>query len=209
MKCQEFDAGFKTRSGWLCLDFANTVDWHASQNPEETLKSYADLIKWAEGEGVIDARLAESLSRLAAHQPQAAEQSLQRARELRETIYRVLTNRSLGKPADPGDLAALNKSVSGLPPHLKLAAGGDCFGWKWNPAGQRLDSLTEPVVWSAAQLLTSEALERVGRCADERGCGWLFWDNSRNQSRRWCDMRDCGNRAKARRHYRKARGTSA
>ena len=38
------------------------------------------------------------------------------------------------------------------------------------------------------------------QCADDRGCGWLFLDTSRNQSRRWCSMKSCGNRAKVRRH---------
>ena len=104
------------------------------------------------------------------------------------------------------DLAALNRGLAGLPPHLKLAAGEDCFEWEWQADTHRLDSLVEPMVWSTAQLLSSEALERVGQCADERGCGWLFWDNSRNKSRRWCDMRDCGNRAKVRRHRQKHRG---
>jgi predicted RNA-binding Zn ribbon-like protein len=61
-----------------------------------------------------------------------------------------------------------------------------------------------PVVRDAADLLTSKELNRVGRCADER-CGWLFVDTSRNRSRRWCSMESCGNRAKARRHYRKSR----
>jgi predicted RNA-binding Zn ribbon-like protein len=63
-----------------------------------------------------------------------------------------------------------------------------------------------PVARSAADLLTSaEELARVGQCADDRGCGWLFFDTSRNHSRRWCAMKDCGNRAKARRHYRRQR----
>ena len=62
-----------------------------------------------------------------------------------------------------------------------------------------------PVVWSAANLLTSRILERVGQCADDRGCGWLFMDLSRNRSRRWCDMKDCGNRDKVRRYYARKR----
>ena len=60
-----------------------------------------------------------------------------------------------------------------------------------------------PVVQSAVDLMTSPELDRVGQCADDRGCGWLFVDTTKNRSRRWCDMRDCGNRAKARRHYAK------
>ncbi len=56
------------------------------------------------------------------------------------------------------------------------------------------------MLWSAADLLTTAELALVGECAGE-GCSWLFLDTSRNRSRLWCSMEDCGNRAKARRHY--------
>ncbi len=36
-------------------------------------------------------------------------------------------------------------------------------------------------------------------------CDWLFVDNSKNGSRLWCDMKVCGNRAKARAHYERKR----
>jgi len=62
-----------------------------------------------------------------------------------------------------------------------------------------------PILRSGADLLASEDRERVGQCADDRGCGWLFFDASRNRSRRWCNMEDCGNRAKAKRHYARER----
>ncbi len=42
--------------------------------------------------------------------------------------------------------------------------------------------------------------DRVRRCGGAN-CDWLFMHNSRNHSRRWCDMGSCGNRAKARRYY--------
>jgi predicted RNA-binding Zn ribbon-like protein len=59
-----------------------------------------------------------------------------------------------------------------------------------------------PVAYSAADLLaTPDQLARVGQCQDDRGCGWLFLDLTKNHSRRWCAMDDCGNRAKAKRHY--------
>ena len=67
-----------------------------------------------------------------------------------------------------------------------------------------LDRPLWPVLRSAAALLTSDDIARIRECAAER-CAWLFIDHSRNRSRRWCDMRDCGNRAKARRHYARAK----
>jgi predicted RNA-binding Zn ribbon-like protein len=66
----------------------------------------------------------------------------------------------------------------------------------------KLDWILCPVIRSAAELLVSEKFRRVKKCADPI-CGWLFLDISRNRSRRWCDMRDCGNRAKASRYYKK------
>jgi len=49
-------------------------------------------------------------------------------------------------------------------------------------------------------LLTSDRLSAVRECAAD-DCAWLFLDESRNRSRRWCDMKVCGNRQKARLHY--------
>ena len=51
---------------------------------------------------------------------------------------------------------------------------------------------------SASDLLTSDAVDRVREC-DNPECRWLFLDTSKNHTRRWCDMKLCGNRMKARR----------
>ena len=81
-----------------------------------------------------------------------------------------------------------------------LSARDGGFAWAAGAPGTPLRRPLWPVLWSAADLLTSDRLARVRSCGDPR-CGWLFLDTSRNRSRRWCDMADCGNRAKARRHY--------
>jgi predicted RNA-binding Zn ribbon-like protein len=75
-------------------------------------------------------------------------------------------------------------------------AGG--FEWKWAGDEDALDRMVWPVARSAADVLVSDEGSRVRRCAGE-SCHWFFLDSGRNRSRRWCDMRDCGNRAKARR----------
>ena len=59
-----------------------------------------------------------------------------------------------------------------------------------------------------AELLTSGRLDRIRECPGLDGCGWLFYDTSRNGSRRWCSMEGCGNRAKGRRHYWSTRGSA-
>ena len=77
-------------------------------------------------------------------------------------------------------------------------------GYTWDTTGNksRLDWILNPVSRSAAELLVSNELHNIKSCADP-ACGWLFLDVSRNKRRRWCDMQDCGNRAKASRFYRK------
>jgi predicted RNA-binding Zn ribbon-like protein len=85
----------------------------------------------------------------------------------------------------------------------RLVHGDTGFVWDWAGREDDLDQMLWWVVQSATEVMTSDELLRVGQCADDRGCGWLFYDTSKNRTRRWCDMRGCGNRAKARRHYAK------
>ena len=84
--------------------------------------------------------------------------------------------------------------------HSRIIETPAGFVWDWDGSADALDKMLWPVVLSAADLLTSKELERVGECADHRRCGWLFFDVSRNHSRRWVSMEICGNRAKVRRH---------
>jgi predicted RNA-binding Zn ribbon-like protein len=69
----------------------------------------------------------------------------------------------------------------------------------WSFAKPTSSALLRPIVLSAAELMTGVRASKVRQCQD--GCGWLFVDESRLQNRRWCSLGDCGNRAKAHRHY--------
>jgi predicted RNA-binding Zn ribbon-like protein len=64
------------------------------------------------------------------------------------------------------------------------------------------------VARDATDLLTTGRLERIRECPGADGCGWLFYDTSRNGKRRWCSMEACGNRSKGRRHYQRSIATS-
>ena len=61
-----------------------------------------------------------------------------------------------------------------------------------------LDAVVAGVVGASIDLLTSDVVQRIGRCADET-CGWIFFDTTRSGTRRWCEMKVCGNRNKVRR----------
>ena len=202
---EKYEGSLNLKAGRLCLDFANTADWHASDQPEDLLNSYTDLVSWAERVGILAEDEAQQLLREAAHRPNDAVTVLEQAISFREAIYRIFSAIAGGRSAEATDLAILNDALSMTSGRLQIVSTTDGFAWEWTADEDVFDRMLWPVAHSAADLLTSEELRRVGECADDRGCGWLFLDMSRNRSRRWCDMRDCGNRAKARRHYERKR----
>ena len=194
----------KLLGGRLSLDFVNTADWHASDRPVEFLTSYSDLVAWSQHVGILTDHQAQRLLKKAARRPGDASTVLERAIALREAIYRIFSAISRGRPPQAADLATFNVELSEALAQSRIVSTTEGFTWDWADAEEALDWMLWPVAHDAAGLLTSEELDRVGQCADDR-CGWLFLDTSRNRSRRWCSMEDCGNRAKARRHYKRKR----
>jgi predicted RNA-binding Zn ribbon-like protein len=195
----------KLGSGWLCLDFANTAEWHLSDHPAERLTSYAELIAWARSIGLLPDRTAQQLLRAADQRPAEAARVLERAVALREAIYHIFVAVAAGKSPSADDQATLNTELSRSMAKSRLVWNRANFDWDRQGEDGDLDQVLWWVLRSAIDLLTSEDVQRVGVCADDRGCGWLFYDTSRNRTRQWCSMRGCGNRAKARRHYEKAK----
>ena len=184
----------------LCLDFANTVDWHSSDRPQETLHTYEDLLAWAAAQAVISQNLVDALARRARREPQAAVAVYRRATALREAVYQIFLARIGGKPPARADVSVFNEELQRALAQYRVEFGVDGAAWRLAGEGAEFDLPVWPIVQSAAELLLSEVFrDRVGQCADPAGCGWLFLDLSKNRSRRWCSIRDCGNRAKQRR----------
>lgn len=197
---------FNFGSGVLCLDFANTLDWHASDSPVEHLHDASNLVSWGQAAGVFSASTADKLRTGTGQEERGAVAAYDRAIALREAVYRIFAGQAASAEADPDDLELLNQALSDAMVHLRLVPAGDKFDYAWDGASQDLDQVYRAVAHSAAELLTSDRLDRVSQCADDRGCGYLFLDTSRNRSRRWCSMESCGNRAKAKRHYQRSAG---
>jgi predicted RNA-binding Zn ribbon-like protein len=199
---------FELRGGVVCLDFVNTVGWRFTDLPSEYLRSYEDLLDWSRQAGLLAPEETEGLSRQATLDPEGSQETLSRALDLREAIHRVISRAIAGEAQDESDLWALNRELSIALSHLRVMPANGAYGWGWDRSeddgGALLDSPLWPVAQSAAELLTSPKLGRVKLCAGE-GCGWVFLDESRNGSRRWCDSRDCGNRERVRRHLARKR----
>ncbi|MEI6170867.1 MAG: ABATE domain-containing protein [bacterium] len=198
----------KRVGGVICLDFANTVNHRRAEEYEEVLRDYEDLVVWSGHAGILTKRQTEALLRGASWKPAEAKRAYTRAIELREALYRTFSAWSRGCPVDPIDLDRLNAVLSTALGHLRLESRNGGFAWAWHGVDEELNLPAWIVARSAAELLSSDRLPSVHECAGDN-CGWVFLDVSRNHSRRWCDMADCGNRAKARRHYARKRGPTA
>jgi predicted RNA-binding Zn ribbon-like protein len=197
------DAGsIKLSGGALCLDFVNTVHCYGCIDRGEYLNTYHDLVAWSRRVSTITDDEAKTLSRRAAGHPAEAKNAHKRAIELREAIYRIFTISLEGQPPAQEDLVVFNDYLGETMRRSQIVKTQDGFYWDMTANKTKLDWILNPVIRSAADLLISQELKRIKKCADPI-CGWLFLDISRNRSRRWCDMRDCGNRAKASRFYKK------
>lgn len=201
---------FDLSGGELCLDFANTLGGKRVSEPRERLNSYADLVSWARQSGIVGETAASGLLEGAARHPKKAAATLARARKMREAIYRIWVAYIRQQRPAGEDMALLNSVLAEALAHQRLVHGGQGYALGWADA-DALESILWPVAKSAAELLTSEQAKRVRQCEEFEAteCGWLFLDETRNRSRRWCSMSSCGNRAKARRHYHRTRKSAA
>ena len=197
------DAGsIKLSGGALCLDFVNTVHCYGCIDLGEYLNTYNDLVAWSRHVGVINDKDAKVLSLKAARHPAEAKSAHKRAIDLREAVYRIFSISLTGRSPDQEDLALFNEHLGETMLRSQIVKTQDGFYWDMAGNKEKLDWILNPIIRSAAELLVSDEFRQVKKCADPV-CGWLFLDTSRNRSRRWCDMADCGNRAKASRFYKK------
>ena len=197
------DAGnLKLLGGRLCLDFVNTLDWRGTDTPQEFLNTFHDLVSWSRHVGICSQQETGNLYQMADRSNAEAKSVLNRAIKLRETIYRLFVASIASRNPVKEDLTAFNINLCQTMKESQITATKE--GYAWDIAGNKmsLDWILNPIIHSAAEILVSDELKKIKTCADS-ACGWLFIDVSRNQSRRWCDMKDCGNRAKATRFYQK------
>jgi len=194
---------FRCPGGALCLDFCNSGQGLKGSR-EEWIPTFADLIEWLEAAGALSKSQAGKLLAAGAGSPQAAQQLFARAIEFREALARVLLARTESRAAASEDLRVIDAQYARTAPFARLASTPEGFAWSLDAAGSALDAALRPIVESAVGLLTSSKLARVRRCGNST-CYWLFLDETKNCSRRWCEMASCGNLMKVRRHRAKHR----
>jgi predicted RNA-binding Zn ribbon-like protein len=194
------EAEFEFTGGALCLDFANTVNHRGQpQREEDSLGSYRDLLRWSQEAGTLGKVEAQRLERRAQRKPAMARNVLSRARTLREAIYQLFARPARTTPET--ELGAINREISQLASKVGLGSGAGRYAWLWQGAADDLARVLWPILRNVVELMTMPG-RHVSVC-EAKNCNWLFLDTSKNHSRRWCDMKVCGNRVKARRYYRR------
>jgi predicted RNA-binding Zn ribbon-like protein len=187
----------------LWLDFINTEPPAARA---DALASFDAYVAWLERVSILDEERGDSLRRRAQLQPAGATAALLEARRMRAGLRTLADRGPDGDRLRTVALGELNRVLgrsAGMRRIERLTDGR--FIRTFVPTGDAFAGLLLPLVESATESLVRGELGRVRRCANA-GCAHVFYDSTRNASRRWCDMGTCGNRVKAAR-FRKKRAT--
>lgn len=186
--------------GRLCLDFVNTVGGRSNDSSPlgDKLEEYSDLVAWSRHSGVVTAAEAARLITESKQKLATANTVLRRAIALREALHRIFKAVMTDRTPRSIDLETVNDELLKARKNERLVSTDEGFRWEWINEPAALDRMLWPVAQSTAEFLSAGDFSRLRECGGEE-CGWLFEDTSRNRSRQWCHMQDCGNLAKVRR----------
>jgi predicted RNA-binding Zn ribbon-like protein len=188
---------FKLLAGHPALELVNTLDLRFSAEAEELLTTYADLLRFTAQLELLPPEQTRKLGRTVREKD--GQRVLAAAIELREALSEILYAWIDGDKPPARQVETLEKHFTAAALHRRLRAGNMHLNWSWSGAEQQAEFPLWKLAQAAADLLLSTDAERVKDCGDPT-CRWLFLDLSKNHTRRWCDMKVCGNRMKARRH---------
>lgn len=196
--------GMRLVGGNLALDFINTRAGPPAGPPDDdVLTSYPEVLAWGVYAGALTEAEAAALGRLSRDDPDNAQATLARSLHTRDYLDDIFRTLAAGQNPSASGLARLRDDEADALGHAQLGRGSS-FAWTWRDDHTFARPL-RPVVHAAVQLLTTGVLDRIKGCA---GCRFIFHDKSKNNSRRWCSMEDCGTEEKIRR-YVAARRTRA
>ncbi len=202
-------ATLKHVGGHPALDFVNSRHhWIGTGPDREYIHDYPELLRLARDIGVLDAHEQRALSQRVAAEPATAMRAYRDALALREAIHEVFQATIAERRPDPQRLRALDAWYRRALRDRHVAAdarGRLRVGWNLDAGALPLELPLLKLALAAVVFAQSVEPGRLKECPAEPGCGWMFHDTSKNRSRRWCDMSDCGNTAKARRHYARVR----
>ena len=192
-------------AGHLALDFANTIDDPDGPARFDHIATYPALLQWCTRVDLVDSHQAVRLEDLAQTRGRQAAAVLRQAHRLRQTLNQTFGQIAAGATPEAESWNQLRTLAGEALAAAALDQAGDRYQLSWTTAADLAVPLY-PIAHTASGLLTSPDLGRVKRCA---GCPWLFLDRSKNSSRRWCAMNDCGTHEKIRRYVARRRAQHA
>jgi predicted RNA-binding Zn ribbon-like protein len=189
----------------LALNFANTESGRGFPSHENHLREAQHVAIWLKHAKALPAEDAEWLRREVLKRAETAADLLTQATALREAIHAI--GAALGRRAKPpaASLAKLSAVHARCVASAELTPGVLSCRWRWNVRAAPVEAALGPIALAAVRLFTEGDFHRIRECGGH-ACGWLFYDRSKNNRRRWCEMEVCGNRAKQRRLAARRRG---
>jgi predicted RNA-binding Zn ribbon-like protein len=197
MQPLKLDAGnyggtYKLIGEEICFDFVNTISWPETEREHDWLHSAENFIKWASSTGIINKRQALKMQ---SQSNAALNQQMKEVFSIRKELYLILTAFAFEKKTDASVIRKLDILFHKIVKTRHIDTG-NCE-WVWDEPAT-LPEVLNPVIWNAVYVITELDHSRIKHCDT---CNWLFYDKTKNKSRRWCDMDDCGSRDKALRYY--------
>jgi predicted RNA-binding Zn ribbon-like protein len=189
----------------LALDFANTESGRGSPTHQNHLRDAANVADWLGHAKVLPAEDADWLRAKVAERADLAANLLAQAIRLRDAIHEI--GAAVGRRANPAESALANLAAlhAEFVARATLAPGVTTCRWRWSVRASPVEAALGPIALAAVALFTEGDFHRIRECGGH-ACGWLFYDRSKNNRRRWCEMEVCGNRAKQRRLAARRRG---
>ena len=194
---------FELTGGAPALDLVNTLDERRTVAPIERLRDFAVLVDWSMQAGVVSSHEAKALLARARRNPSLVTDVLERALALRELFFEMVQALVAREPLPRTCLNKLNERIHEASRHRRLVTNDAGLTWSCGDASTDAEVILWRLIDSAASIFGSNDLSNRLRVCGGPTCAWAFLDFSRKQNRRWCDMSVCGNRVKARRHYKR------
>jgi predicted RNA-binding Zn ribbon-like protein len=192
---------FKLYAGHPAIELVNTLDMRHSAHPMELIPGYGDLLRFTAQLGLLTSDQAHSLAQTVSESD--SRRVLSSTIALREALASVLYGRLEGAKAPDSQLKVLEAHFHDAGLRRRLREEDGFYVWSWSGVEHDPALPLWKLAQEAADLLLSSDVTRISACGDPT-CRWLFLDTSKNHTRRWCDMKTCGNRMKARRYQARA-----
>lgn len=178
----------------LWTDFVNSEwhDWRGSGRSEDRLENPRWLRQFLDSWN-LDAQIPPEPGELAA------------LKEFRGRLRAMAETLAAGAPLSDADLRELNRAMAAGPVTRRLTRSDGSYGMDLVPVRSGWGQVMAEVAASFADTLAGGDGARVRICANP-DCLWVFYDNTRNRTKRFCDDKLCGNLMKVRRFRARRQG---